>query len=152
VGSPATLSQLTAGSLPNDQPVPWRRVLPGYDQAALIGSNDRLSAALDVQFGENPIDMGFHRRQREDQLFRNIAVGEALCDEAEHGLLAIGEFVEHRTWPAGRRAADVLLNQPPGQQWRQQGLPGRHLLNSLSEPVGRRALEKEAGRPAAHAR
>src|SRR4051812_44371007 len=91
------------------------------DEAALVGEDDGLDAAADVELGQQAGDMGLDRGLAEPELLRESGVGEPAGEAADDVALALGQRVE--AWPegeAGAGGAELGLDEPLGDRRRQQ--------------------------------
>src|SRR5688572_11020431 len=71
----------------------------GVEQAGLVGQHDGLGAVADLEFLQEPGDMGFDGGVADEQLPSDLGVREAGGDEAEDVHFAGGQSVKGRRWP-----------------------------------------------------
>jgi hypothetical protein len=77
--------------------------------------------------------VGLDRRLAEEEPLRELGVGQAAGDQAEHLGFALGQLAERRGALAGRRPADELLQEPAGDGRREQqgSVTGNAVLGRL---------------------
>jgi Protein of unknown function (DUF1524) len=120
------------------------------DQAGLVGQHHGLDAVAQVQLGEDPRDVGLHRRLGHVELFADLGVRQSAGHGAQHLQLARGQLRQRRhelrrladRWPAHER-----LDQPARDARREQRLARGAGPDGVGEGVRRRGLQQEPGRP-----
>lgn len=121
---------------------------PGESQ--VVGEDDGLDPVPCADLGEDPPDVGLHRRLRQREPLRDLAVGEAVADGDEDLALAAGQGVQPGILP--HRPAEVIaepvgerVEQPPSQRRRDHRVPGGP---DASEQLLRAdVLQQETARP-----
>jgi hypothetical protein len=74
----------------------------------LVGEYDCLDAVSEVEFLEDVGDVRLDGRVADEELFGDLGVGEAPCDQAEYFEFAVGELVELRGSFAPRGAGELV--------------------------------------------
>src|SRR5271163_1110778 len=96
-------------------------LLTGADQAALVGEDDGLSAVAQRELHQHAADVRLDRLLGDYQVGRDLAVGHAAGEEAQHLGLAIGQTIEVLAagGPGGPQAGklrDQAAGHPGSQQ------------------------------------
>jgi hypothetical protein len=92
-------------------------------------------------------DVRLDRRERDHQLLGDLAVGEAAAHELEHLELAGREVLQEvGLLEAGRRALDVVGDEPLQHRGRHERLAAGDRLDRLDQPRAVDVLEQEAAR------
>lgn len=122
-------------------------------EPGLAGDDHELGAVACVQFGEEGADVGLDRGQAQVELFRDLCVGQAVGDQAEHLQFAVGDGVQRPARRSRRfRAAGELRDQASGHRGREQCVARSHEADG-GEDLGRQGCPSagSARRPARRA-
>src|ERR1700722_4767460 len=63
----------------------------GDDEARLVGEYDELRAVADGELGHDAADVGLRGQRAQEELARDLVVGQAPGDQAEHLALTLGQ-------------------------------------------------------------
>jgi hypothetical protein len=80
-----------------------------FDQAVFVRSNQKLLAAVHIEFAENAGEVMAHGRAANAEAAGNIFVGQALSNQA---MMSRSRFVSPRTNPAG---TGIRSSKPPAE-------------------------------------
>src|SRR6476646_4880463 len=82
----------------------------GDDESGFVGEDHELGSVAGVELGEDPADVRLSSEEADVETVADLGVREALRDQSEHLVLALGELVERDCgtgwWRLGREAFD----------------------------------------------
>src|SRR5690606_27748040 len=122
-------------------------LLPSGHQAVAVGVDDRLDAVAQVEFGEDARHVRLDRLLAEHQRGGDLAVRQAVGDEAEHFQFARGERGVVRSVAGGADAGRVSADELPRHLGGQQGGAGGDGADAVQELRRRGVLEQESAGP-----
>ena len=123
---------------------------PGVIRPALVRQDDRLDPVAQLELGEDPADVGLHRRLRDVHPGGDLGVGEPLRHQQQHLPLPLGELGQPGI--GGRRGAELPgepVEQPPGdRRARPPSRPGATTRIAASSSSGGTFLSRNPLAPA----
>jgi hypothetical protein len=95
------------------------------DEAALVGEDHRLYPVAELEFGEDPANVGAYRAGSQPEVLRDLGVGPPAGDQDQYLAFPCGQGGQpFGSVRRGRRVADEVVDEPLGDAGSGDGFAG----------------------------